>query len=342
MLKNRFGKQLAGAVGAALGFTLAVSACSGGGEIAYETGAITTQATGGRPIAVVESQAFDMVAEDSLMLSVGAPGAVPMADVAVESDREIILTGFAWLRSDDPIAAAQSLANYASSVGGSVDSRRENRATEQQPARAFLELRIPAAQMTGFVSGLAAFGEVAEVTMDQVDVTARGADLDARIAALDTSINRLTELMLTAGELGDLLQVEQELTRRQAELDGLRASRATLTDQVTMSSLRVEITATDTAIEELEPSHGFLDAVVAGWNALRAFGRGLGLALGAVLPWLIAIGILWALLVPVVRWLRRKLAERRTSGGGRGPRGFRGPVTRRVISDDGDVISYGD
>ena len=222
--------------------------------------------------------------------------------------REIITTADVTLVADDPTQAAAELAALTEQAGGRVDGRWESRGNEYRAPSASLELRVPSGMVNTVIDGFAAFGEVSDVSLSHDDVTAQVRDLDARVTALETSIDRLLELLAMADNTADLLQVENELTFRQAELDGLRAWRASLSEQVALSTVRVFITTPDGGVIP-QPSRGFTGGLAGGWEALASFGRGLLVALGAVLPWLGILGLLTLAWLPLRR--RRKQAKAR-------------------------------
>jgi hypothetical protein len=216
-------------------------------------------------------------------------------------DREIITTGHASVVAPDPAAAAQELARLVEKAGGRVERRAEAAPTEDAPGTASLTVRLPADRMTSTVDALRGIGDVRDVSLDSVDVTSQGRDLDARIAALTTSTARLRELMSTAGSTEDLLAVEQELSDRQADLDALTAERQLLSEQVAMSTLEVEITSEPATVAETRG--GFLGGLSSGWNALVATVETVVLVIGVLLPWLALAGV--GLIV--YRLVRRRL-----------------------------------
>jgi glycine cleavage system regulatory protein len=264
---------------------------------------------------------------EALDESAGSSGAVETAPdlgagggVAEEAavDREIVTTAHATLVARDPSAAARSLARIAEQAGGRVEQRSEVAATGDAPGSASLVLRIPADRMTSAVEALSGVGEVRDVTVETEDVTTEGRDLDARIAALTTSTDRLRELMGGAASTEDLLAVERELSERQAELDALTAQREHLSDQVEMSTLTVEVTSEPVAAAARQG--GFLGGVSSGWEALVATLQGVLLVLGILLPWLAvaALGYLG------FRLVRRRLRPATPGAPGAGRPG-RGP-----------------
>ena len=122
------------------------------------------------------------------------------------------------------------------------------------------------------------------------DVTAQGADLDARIEALEVSIARLRQLLATAETTKDLIDIESELTARQAELDSLVAQRAVLSDQVAQSTLTVSISPSSESPTWTPP--GFVSGLESGWNALRTVTATLVTLAGFLLPFVGALAVI--------------------------------------------------
>jgi len=232
-----------------------------------------------------------------------------LVGAATEVNREVITTGDVSIRSDDPVAAAADVVRIVEGAGGRIDARNEQRPTDAFEGSAWLQVRIPSGEINNVIDELDAVGEVTDVGINRQDVTATGQDLDARIAALQTSTDRLQELLARSATTRDLLEIERELAARQADLDGLRAQRNTLSDQVAMSTLSINISPTATAPRNTP--RGFLGGLSSGWHALASFGRGLLVALGAALPWLVLLAALGWLGRFIWLRVRRWLAVRR-------------------------------
>jgi hypothetical protein len=241
------------------------------------------------------------------MLDESGDAVLASASEAPATVREVITTGGVDMASDDPINAAQEIASLVERAGGRVESRNEQRATDSQPASAGLTLRIPSTEVNTTIDTFTQFGKVEHVDINREDVTATGRDLDARISALETSTARLTQLMSESGNVSDLLRVENELQSRQADLDSLRAQRRDLTDQVSLSTINVWIRSSDSAAPRPQGSATFVDGLRGGWNSLAAVARGLLVALGAALPWLVVAAVIVAA-VRVIIARRRRLA----------------------------------
>ncbi|MCB7136434.1 DUF4349 domain-containing protein [Cellulosimicrobium marinum] len=258
----------------------------------------------------VVGTAHDRGVEESVAEDDGAGLADSAASDQAEADREVITTGSATVVAEDPLAAVEEVASLAESTGGRVESRYQSAADGDAPASAEMTIRVPADRTTATIDALGEVGEVRDLSVEEVDVTGTARDLDARIEALSTSVDRLRTLMGDATTTEDLLAAEQELTSRQADLESLQSQRAALSEQVAMSTLHVSVVAV-TPVEQLSPG-GFLGGLQNGWNALLSTLNGLVVGLGALLPWLVVAGVV----LLVVRWVRR--SRRGAAGGGRG------------------------
>ncbi len=252
-----------------------------------------------------ESPSSTGVAEDS------RPGFAPSAP-ATEAPKappqnapapDIITTGTVGITVDDPSAAADKLAAATSAAGGRVESREEQTAEEHPLAK--LVLRIPSAKLDGVLKDLDQLGVVDSMSISHDDVTADRVDLDARILALQTSVNRLLDLMKKADNTADLLAAESSLTERQAELDGLRGQRAALGDQISYATITVRLSTEPPAVRPT----GFTGAIHAGWDALVFTARGFAAFVGFLLPWTPVILALAAAVWGLQKVLRRRKSQ---------------------------------
>lgn len=186
-------------------------------------------------------------AESSLAMDAqGAPavagGASPdLAKSAVFNGQlQIVRTASLALTADDITQAAQKLKALVVREHGTVTS--EDSQMAQDSAQSTISSQVPAASLDAFLTSAAALGTVVSLNTSAYDVTSQKVDLDARIASLTASIDRLRQLMSNAANVSDLLAAEGQLASRQADLDSLTNQRAYLSQQVSMSSVTVTIT----------------------------------------------------------------------------------------------------
>ncbi|HEV7185825.1 MAG TPA: DUF4349 domain-containing protein, partial [Leifsonia sp.] len=169
---------------------------------------------------------------------------------------------------------------------------------------ATLVLRIPANRLTTTLDTLKRLGTVDSIDLKADDVTAQAKDVDGRITALQASVDRLLELMSKATTTADLITIESTLSDRQAQLDSLKAQKAALDDQVSLSTITLELRAKGTVVAAPAPT--FWSGLTGGWDALVVTLNSLLVVLGVLLPWLIAVGVVGGAVWLIVRAVGRR------------------------------------
>lgn len=217
--------------------------------------------------------------------------------------RDIVTTGSLTIAVTDVGVSVDRLIDLVTRLGGRVDDRTESTAPSHSHT-AELTVRIPSAKVDAFLDDAKQLGDVSSIALRHDDVTGQRVDLDARVAALQASVDRLTALMKSASTTADLLQAEKELASRQADLDSLRAQRAKLGDQISYATLTVSL-----ASEFEASSPGFVASVRHGWHALLSFTHGLTALAGFLLPWLPVIVVIAAVVMILRRRTRRHLGS---------------------------------
>ena len=71
------------------------------------------------------------------------------------------------------------------------------------------------------------------------DVTTKVIDNDARVRAAERSIRQIEACWAAREKLGDIIAIESDLARRQADLDSLKSQQAYLADQTSLSTINV-------------------------------------------------------------------------------------------------------
>jgi hypothetical protein len=157
------------------------------------------------------------------------------------------------------------------------------------------------AKLDGVVRELKTLGTVQSAETRSEDVTAQRVDLDARIKALQTSVDRLLAIMRDAKDPDALIKAEDALSERQAELDSLRAQRDQLGDRIDYSTVDVTFIAEQIGGPAPQQYEGFTGQVERGWDAMGSLLGNLILLFGLLLPWLGALAIAAGIVYGVVR-----------------------------------------
>jgi len=216
----------------------------------------------------------------------------------------VITEGYMTVVVDEPTLASPAVTEIVRRAGGYVESRSEQAPTDGRAGRASLVLRIPATALDATLAEIEELGELSTRETSATDVTLAVTDLDARMEALETSIDRLLAMLADAQRTEDLITIERTLQERQGELESLRAQRTVLGNRVSLATIEVTLT-TDPPPPTVGPG-GFWPGVLAGWNALVDTLRGAAVVIGILLPWAIFFGLLTVAVVQIVRQFRRR------------------------------------
>ena len=243
-----------------------------------------------------------------------AAGASDMA--VAEQGRDIISTADMTLQVADVSRSVDAIADLAAEHGGYVETTdiglSPDAAVSPVPGEprpsgsGWISIRVPADDLDGVMDAIGDEGEVVRSSIARQDVTSTVIDLQARVDATRTSVERLTELMGKSGSVGDLIAAESALSERQAQLESYEQQLKSLDEQVTMASISIQLTEQTTATTA-DPA-GFADGLIAGWNGLIVSLNAVVVALGFLLPWLAIAGI-----VVLTIWLIRRRRTPRTT-----------------------------
>ena len=262
--------------------------------------------------AAADQQAPEQGAEPGAAAARGGVTEAKAPNLSVDQ-RSIIYTGSITVRVENVNLAAARATAIAAGAGGFVGG--DKRSTGGGAAEASLELRVPAAKFSAVVDQLAGLGVEEQRGVGTEDVTEQTLDLDARIATQQARVASGRRLLSRATSLDDLVMLEGEVAKREADLASLTAKKRRLADLTALSTITAVLLDPQAAAQtrDDEPT-GFLGGLRNGWTALVASLAVLLTVLGALLPWLIALGLpAWAALWLVRRYRRRTGSTAATS-----------------------------
>ncbi|MDF9717168.1 DUF4349 domain-containing protein [Nocardioides sp. ChNu-99] len=314
----------------ALVTTLALAACGAGNESAESSGSsgIPQEASAAGPPAPEDAPAgadLDAVAPESATEQDAAAGdaatdrAAGSAGAAAPAATEaqppaIIATGTVELLAEDVGETRRAVQRLADEVGGRLSSEETTADDDGAAVASRLVLRVPSATFDATMTAVEDLAPTSSSSRGLEDVTTQVVDTEARVRAQRESLARVEALLAEADDLGEVVSIEGELTRRQADLDSLASQLAYLQDATSWSTITVQVQRpaddTDGADDTDEATGGFVGGLRDGWAALAEFGSGVATVAGVLLPWAVL-----ALLVgtPLLLLLRR--LARRSRGG---------------------------
>ncbi|MFE0701383.1 DUF4349 domain-containing protein [Streptomyces sp. NPDC058872] len=231
----------------------------------------------------------------------GSPGSTGKPAAKTPLQKHVIRTASLSVEVQDAAGALATARRVTAEAGGHVENESTERLDDARLSSQ-LVLRVPQERYDSVLAGLAGTGKLLDRKADAQDVTDQVVDVESRIATQRASVARVRELMDRAEKLSDVVTLEGELSRRQADLEALLAQQASLKDRTTLATITLRLSEEEkpppAGREEGRP--GFGDALSGGWNALVGAAAWIGIVFTALAPWL-AVGLvgffLWRRLV---------------------------------------------
>ncbi|MDQ3855051.1 MAG: DUF4349 domain-containing protein, partial [Chloroflexota bacterium] len=288
-------------------------ACGGSnnsGQTAKVSSAATSASGGAGRSALGEAQAPGAQPQSAGDSGLQTPGDTDTAtDAGSTVGRMVVQSASLSVEVDDVKASLSQAQQLASSLGGVVQS--SNTRQEGENLVADLTIAVPAERFTAALKALREMSkEVVSETVQGQDVTEEYVDLQSRARNLEATEKSLITLMGRATTVGDVLNVQRELTRVQGELEQLQGRMQYLKTKSDSSTITVSLRpVVAPATRSPEPAPGWSPAGVAAraWNASLAVLQAI-----ATVAISVAVFVWWLVPVALVLFLvMRRLAHRR-------------------------------
>ncbi len=245
--------------------------------------------------------ASDLAAGGSTALKEAPDAAVRQASATQPMTRAVISTGQVTLHAKDLARARSEVVRLVTSWGGSVADEQSSSDDHGRLSESTMTLRVPSDHFDEAMDAFGTLGEVEQRSQKSEDVTTKVIDTDARVRAGERSVQQIEALLSRAQKLGDVIAIENDLARRQADLDSLKSQQAWLEDQTSLSTITVYLSRPVAHHHTTHEAKGFLAGLANGWDAFRGATVAVLTALGAVLPFAVLLALLGVPLWWVVR-----------------------------------------
>ena len=229
------------------------------------------------------------------------------------SDQKLITTVEINAETEDLDALMPQLSDHIAQLGGYVEFQNTYYGSAYSSYRhrsANMTIRIPADKLNDFLLHVEGASNVISKQQSQDNVTLQYVDTESRVAALEAERDRLMELLEQAGDLSDLLKIEERLTDVLYDLESTTAKLRSLDNQVSYATVNLYIDEVKIFTETQEQTVWQRIASGFGGN-LRNIGEDIVdffVWLVTYSPQLIVIGgIIWL----AVRTIRRTIKKRR-------------------------------
>ncbi|TIC85935.1 DUF4349 domain-containing protein [Nocardioides sp. GY 10113] len=285
---------------------LAFGACSGS-EDSSDAGSAAPAAVDGGPEMAVGDLSDGL---DAGAVALDEPRAGSAADREARggegyvAEKAIISTGNVALLSDDVEQSGFEAQQVVDQYRGEVTEQTTRTDDDGEVRSVRMVIRVPAEHFADAYQELQEVADLERSSSSSEDVTTQVIDVQVRIRAQRRSLQRVEELLDRATSIGDIVRIESELTRRQADLDSLEQQQAYLADQTSKSTITLTVQRTDAEpAPEPEEARGFLGGLADGWHALVAVAVAAATVAGWALPFAVVLLLVG---VPVLLVRRRR------------------------------------
>ncbi len=135
----------------------------------------------------------------------------------------------------------------------------------------YMTARVPSERLDQSIQEISSLGEVTQSDTSVQDVTDQYVDLDARIRSKELEEQRLLTILGNANTVGELLQVEGELSRVRSDIETLKGRQNVLEKSSSLSFLSVSVVEEGARKREPSPWREVWKAFLDAWHNLLVF-----------------------------------------------------------------------
>jgi hypothetical protein len=227
-----------------------------------------------------------------------AAGSGSSGALLAAAGQSIIYTARLSVDVRDASAAAGQAAAAVTAAGGYTagEQARLSQARSRQRPRVTLTLKVPVAAYPATLRKLAGLGRQTSLSQQSSDVTEQVADVNSRVTSLRDAIAQLRKLLLRAGSVTGLLQVQNQIASDESDLEALLAQQRALDHETSYATVSMLLLGPPhAAATAVHHQRGFLGGLGAGWRGLGHAVAWLATALGLILPFAVALALLGGL-----------------------------------------------
>ena len=246
------------------------------------------------------------VAESAIVDSAANTAAQPPAD----QQRLIIRNADMTIVATDTEAALAQIAQMAENGGGWVVSSNVYQSSETTKS-GYVQIRVPSEGFQSVLDAIAGLAvRVESLSTSGQDVTEEYVDLSSQLANLEATAARVRAFLDDATRVEDALAVNAELSRLEGEIAVIKGRMQFLEQSSAFSSITVNVTPDELAqpiqVAGWQPSGVAKQAIETLVSALQALANLLIWFVIVALPILLLILIPFALIIWIIRRLRRR------------------------------------
>ena len=186
--------------------------------------------------------------------------ATPPAEAKASPDRpvaQLIKTADLEVVVEDTQTSIDRVRQLIGQTQGDLLQLQDNRGLlDTVPQSAYLQFRVPQSRLDATIETLSELGQVKNRTIRAEDVSNQLVDYEARLRNLRRAEEAVLKILDRSGDVGEILQVAQELSRIREQIEQITAQLQQLKTQVAYSTVNLYLSESVADIPPLERSWG--------------------------------------------------------------------------------------
>ncbi|HBA70417.1 MAG TPA: DUF4349 domain-containing protein [Lachnospiraceae bacterium] len=229
----------------------------------------------------------------------------------VASNRKLIKTVYMDVETSSFDELFSNVEGRVKALGGYIENMNAyngNGRNGNSSKHANLTIRIPKEALDQFVTEVSEYSNVISRSEDTQDVTMQYVDLESHKKALQTEQERLLALLESAESMEDIIAIEQRLSEIRYEMESMESQLRTYDNLVDYSTVNLNIEEVEelTPVREETAMQQMTNGFASSFRSLIKGIRNFLIWLVICLPYFIFIGIIAALVIWLIRILKKK------------------------------------
>jgi hypothetical protein len=211
------------------------------------------------------------------------------------ASQDIIYTASMTVRAANVSVLVRRITSIVVAAGGYTSDEQLASGTPGKTGETIdITLKIPVPAYASVLAQLSspALGKQLAMHQQATDVTQEVANVNSLVSSQEAAISALQGLLTKASSVSGLLQIQQQISSDESDLNSLQAQQRALNNETTFGTVTMTLVSPPVVhktVHKKPTEHGFVGGLAAGWRTLKRVTAAVLTAFGALLPFLVII-----------------------------------------------------
>lgn len=223
------------------------------------------------------------------------------------TNRKIVKTATLSIKTKKYESFMAGIKQKIEQYGGYIEQSQEYNYDNNSNRNANMDVKIPADKLENFIEELASIGTITSKIIASDDITDSYIDVESRIKALETEEETLLGLLKKAESLTDVIELQKRLSEVRADLEAMKAQKQSYDGMVSYSGVTLDINEVERVVEGDDTFFGEVkEKLMNNLYDLGDFFREFAINLIAALPYIVIIGVVAAVVIVIIKKVRKR------------------------------------